>query len=315
MAKNQKIPEIVARLEENIASAVYGKRNVIRYALVALFAGEHLLLEDVPGVGKTLLARSLAKSLSSSFKRIQFTPDLIPADITGGSIFNPREQAFEFFEGPIFANIVLADEISRTTPRTQSALLEAMSEHQVSCDGTTRLLPPPFMVIATENPIEFEGTFPLPESQLDRFLLRVSIGYPKREDELAVLRAHQLNQPIDTIEPVLTTDDVLKAQQEVRQITLSDEVRNYILDLVEATRTCAELFVGVSPRGGIAMCRAAQSLAFVSGRTYVVPDDVKNLAVPVFAHRIIPKSAGQATRRENAEGIIQRFLGTITCPG
>ena len=312
---DQNISELLSRLEENIASVVLGKHDVIRLSLVALFAGEHLLLEDVPGVGKTLLGRALAKSLSADFRRIQFTPDLIPADITGGNIYNARTNEFEFFQGPIFSNIVLADEINRTTPRTQSAMLEAMSERQVSSDGITRSLQEPFMVIATENPIEFEGTYPLPESQLDRFLLRISIGYPNRQEELKVLQAHQNNNPVDHLKPVLQREDVLTIQAAVREVALTDEIRQYVLDIVDATRACDELFVGVSTRGAIAFCRAAQALALLERRDYVVPDDIKNLAVPVLAHRVIMKSVSQTSERTMVETLIERLVNSVQVPG
>lgn len=309
-----KIQSLIAKLENNIASVVMGKRDVIRQCLVAFFSGEHLLLEDVPGVGKTLLGQALAKSLSASFKRIQFTPDLIPADITGGNIYNQKTQEFGFFQGPIFSNIILADEINRTTPRTQSAMLEAMSEHQVSCDGITYQLPQPFMVIATENPIEFEGTYPLPESQMDRFLMRISIGYPERADELAILKAHQESVPIDHLEPVLDVEQVRWIQSMVRKVDINDHIMNYVLNILETTRECSELFVGVSTRGGILFCRAAQAHALTSGRDYVIPDDIKKLAVPVLAHRVITKNSGQKNERDSVEALIERLLNTVPVP-
>ena len=261
MTEMTEVVKKIRLLENNVAEAVLGKRNVIRLLLVSLFAGEHLLLEDVPGIGKTLLGRALAKSLSLEFRRIQFTPDLIPADITGGSVFDPKSQEFRFARGPVFANIVLADEINRTTPRTQSAMLEAMSERQVTCDGVTYDLPRPFMVIATENPIEFEGTYPLPESQLDRFLMRISVGYPDRASEIDILRNHQAGDPLNAIQPVLAAAEIVEIQNAVSAVRLTDEIRHYILDIVEATRQSAELYVGVSPRGAIALCRAAHACA------------------------------------------------------
>lgn len=308
------VREKIAALENNMAKVVLGKREAIRLTLVALFAGEHILLEDVPGIGKTLIGRALARSLSANFHRIQFTPDLVPSDITGGNVFDPKNQIFRFIPGPIFANIVLADEINRTTPRTQSAMLEAMSERQISCDGETYDLPNPFMVIATENPIEFEGTYPLPESQLDRFLLRVSVGYPDRASEFDILVRHEAGPPINQLKAVLEVSDVVDVQKAVRQVRLADEIRNYILDIVEATRNCPELFVGASPRGGIAFCAAVQSLALMEGRDYAIPDDVKRLAVAVLAHRVLPKGLTTDNSRETTEGIIERLLAAIPVP-
>ncbi|MDO4586604.1 MAG: MoxR family ATPase [Planctomycetia bacterium] len=308
------IQTLITKLEDNISLAFFGKKEVIRLSLTALFSGEHLLLEDVPGVGKTMLARTIAKSLDLTFRRIQFTPDLIPADITGGSIFNPKTQEFNFSPGPIFTNILLADEINRTTPRTQSAMLEAMSERQVSCDGNSYPIPKPFMVIATENPMEYEGTYPLPESQLDRFLLRISIGYPNRNDEMDILKSHQLSQPIDQISSVLCNEDVQLIQNMVKTIKIDDAIRHYVLALIEATRNSSELFAGVSPRGGIAFCRALQAFALLNGRSFVIPDDVKSLAVPILAHRVIPKSLGLDNQREVVETLIERLLNNVPIP-
>ncbi len=297
-----------------MALAVFGKRDVIRRCLVALFAGEHILLEDVPGVGKTLIAQALARSVSGEFRRIQFTPDLLPADIVGSSIYDSTSREFHFSRGTIFANILLADEINRTTPRTQSAMLEAMNEHQVSIDGETYPLPMPFMVIATENPMEFEGTYPLPESQLDRFLLRISVGYPDRENELHVLRTHQISRPLDAVKPVLTGEQILEIQQAVTRVRVEESINRYILDMVEATRTSEELLVGVSTRGAIALCRAAQAFALMENRDFVVPDDVKSLAVAVFSHRVIPKAFGHGNRRETVEAVIERLIETVAVP-
>ena len=281
--------ELIDRLQQNISRVVLGKANAVRLAVVALLAGEHVLLEDIPGVGKTLMGKALARSLAGKFHRIQFTPDLLPADITGSSLYNSQTQEFVFSPGPVFANIVLADEINRATPRTQSALLESMSERQVSADGQTHPLPRPFMVIATENPVEFEGTYPLPESQLDRFLLRIPLGYPQREVELQVLATHREGEPVDSLSAVLDCEQVASLQAAVRQVQVDDSINEYLLDIVEATRRCDELQVGVSTRGALALYRAAQAAALVAGRPYVVPDDVKHLAVPVLAHRVIPK--------------------------
>ena len=292
-----------------------GKDEVIRLAVVALLAGEHVLLEDVPGVGKTLTGKAMARSISGEFRRIQFTPDLMPTDITGSSVFSARSQEFTFNRGPIFANVVLADEINRATPRTQSALLEAMSERQVSVDGHTNPLPRPFMVIATQNPVEFEGTYPLPESQLDRFLLRIPVGYPSREIELRVLTSHREGEPVDTLEPVLTCEQIMSLQAGVRQIKVEDAINNYVLDIVEATRQCEDLHVGASPRGALALYRATQASAMVAGRNYVVPDDVKALAIPVLAHRVISKGYLHGGQREAVEALIQRLVDEVAAPG
>ena len=306
--------ELINKLETNITRAVFGKRPLIRRCLVALFAAEHVLLEDVPGVGKTLLAQAIAKSIAGDFRRIQFTPDLLPADITGSSVYDTGSREFHFARGAIFANIVLADEINRTTPRTQSAMLEAMNERQVSVDGTTYPLPNPFMVIATENPMEFEGTYPLPESQLDRFLLRVAVGYPDRKNEMTILKTHQTSRPIEALQPVVTSEQILEIQQAVSAVRVDDSITQYILDIVDATRSHNDLFVGVSTRGAIALCRAVQSQALLEGRNFAIPDDVKSLAIAVLAHRIIPKSILHSNQRQMEESIIERILETIPVP-
>lgn len=305
---------LIQRLEANINQVVLGKREVVRLCVVALLAGEHVLLEDVPGVGKTLIGKALARSVTGTFHRIQFTPDLMPADITGSTVFDPREQKFVVVPGPIFANIVLADEINRTTPRTQSALLEAMAERQVSIDAYTLRLPEPFMVIATQNPLEFEGTYPLPESQLDRFLLRISVGYPDRDSERTLLGAHRLGQPVDELQPVLDCQQVLALQAAVREVHVEPAIVDYILEIVTATRTCPELHVGVSVRGSLALYRAAQALAFVEGRDYVVPDDVKSLVVPVLAHRVIPRGYLRGEQRSAVEALLSRLVEEVAVP-
>jgi MoxR-like ATPase len=304
----------VAELEANIGRVVLGKGEVIRMCLVALLAGEHVLLEDVPGVGKTLVAKALAKSVAGIFCRIQFTPDLLPSDIVGSSVFNAKTAEFRYSKGPIFANVVLADEINRAPPRTQSALLEAMSDKQVSVDGTTHDLPDPFMVIATQNPFEFEGTYPLPESQLDRFLLRVSMGYPDREEERRVLQTHRDGEPVHQLGPVISTQQVAALQRAVRDVDVEDSIYDYVLDIVEATRNCPDLHVGVSTRGALSLYRAAQALALISGRTFVVPDDIKRLAVSVLSHRVINRGYLQGAQREVVESIIQRLIEQITAP-
>jgi MoxR-like ATPase len=309
-----KYTDWIDQLEKNISLAVFGKSAVIRRCLVALFAAEHVLLEDVPGVGKTLIAQAIAKSISGDFRRLQFTPDLLPADIVGSSIYDAGTKEFYFSRGAIFANILLADEINRTTPRTQSAMLEAMNEHQVSVDGTTYSLPDPFMVIATENPMEFEGTYPLPESQLDRFLLRISVGYPDRENELNILRTHQISRPIDMLQPVLSVAQIVEIQRAVSDIRVDEAINRYILDIVDATRQSEELLVGVSTRGAIALSRAVQAYALMAGRQFVVPDDVKSLAVAVFSHRVLPKTYAHGNQRQAVEAIIERLVESIAVP-
>lgn len=306
--------ELIRKLEANVGRVVLGKTQVIRRCIIALLAGEHVLLEDVPGVGKTLLGKALARSVSGSFHRIQFTPDLLPADITGGSVYDSNTKTFSFERGPVFANVVLADEINRTTPRTQSALLEAMSEGQVSADGQTFALPRPFMVIATQNPLEFEGTYPLPESQLDRFLMRISVGYPERSEEIEVLRSHRQGEPVDQLEAVLTAEQVVALQESVRGVRVEEAIDEYLLDVVQATRKCGDLHVGVSIRGALALYRASQAAALTAGRDYVIPDDVKELAVPVLAHRVITKGYMHGGQREAVEALVERLVDEIRVP-
>ncbi len=305
---------LIEKLEANIAKAVYGKEEAVRLCLVALLAGEHVLLEDVPGVGKTLMAKALAKSVSGEFSRIQFTPDLLPSDIVGSSVYNTNENTFQFNRGPVFANIVLADEINRTPPRTQSALLEAMSDGQVSSDGETHRLPLPFMVVATQNPFEYEGTYPLPESQLDRFLIRISLGYPSRDDERRVLENHRLKTPVDDLQSAVTAEQITQLQQAVRDVRIETSIHDYLLDIVNATRESEELHVGVSTRAAISLSRASQSLALLRGRDFVVPDDVKELAVPTLSHRVISKGFLHGNKRDAVEGIIRRLVETVAVP-
>ncbi len=308
------LQSLVADLEANIGQVVLGKSEVVRLCVVALLAGDHLLLEDVPGVGKTLIGKALAKSISASFCRIQFTADLLPSDITGGNVFNPQTGQFVYTRGPIFGNIILADEINRTPPRTQSALLEAMSDGQVTVDGQTYPLPHPFMVIATQNPFEFEGTYPLPESQLDRFLLRIAVGYPDREDELQVLASHRIGEPVDKLQHVVDGQQVIALQQAVRQVKMDDSINSYLLDIVDATRQCEELRVGVSTRGALCLYRASQALALVENRDFVIPDDIKRLAVPVLSHRVIAKGFLQGTNRPALETLITRLVDNVAVP-
>jgi MoxR-like ATPase len=306
--------ELVKRLETNIAQVVLGKPDVVRLCLVALLAGEHVLLEDVPGVGKTLVGKALARSVSGDFCRLQFTPDLLPSDILGSSVYDTKQAEFVFHRGPIFANIILADEINRAPPRTQSALLEAMSEGQVSIDGETFQLPKPFLVIATQNPFEFEGTYSLPESQLDRFLLRISMGYPGREDERRVLKSHRLGEPVTELQSVVAREQIVSLQEAVRKIAFEDSVAEYLLDIVHGTRECQELRVGVSTRGAQSLYRAAQALALVEGRTFVVPDDVKRLAPGVLAHRVILKGFLRGSQREATETLVRRLVEQTPVP-
>jgi MoxR-like ATPase len=293
---------------------VLGKSDVVRLCVVALLAGDHVLLEDVPGVGKTLIGKALAKSISAAFCRIQFTADLLPSDITGGNVFNSQTGQFVYTRGPIFGNIILADEINRTPPRTQSALLEAMSDGQVSVDGQSYPLPQPFMVIATQNPFEFEGTYPLPESQLDRFLLRIAVGYPDRDDELQVLSSHRVGQPIDRLHSVLDASQVVALQHAVRQVAMDESINSYLLDIVDATRRCDELRVGVSTRGALCLYRASQALAMIENRDFVIPDDVKRLAVPVLSHRVIAKGYLQGTHRQALEALMTRLVEEVRAP-
>jgi MoxR-like ATPase len=304
----------VSTLESNVQRVVLGKPEVVRLCMIALLAGEHVLLEDVPGVGKTLVAKALARSVSGEFCRLQFTPDLLPSDILGSSVYDSKESRFIYHRGPIFANIVLADEINRAPPRTQSALLEAMSEGQVSVDGQTLELPRPFLVIATQNPFEFEGTYALPESQLDRFLMRISMGYPGREDERKVLASHRLGEPVTELEPVVQPDQIIALQGAVRQVSFDEAISDYLLDIVHRTRETDELRVGVSTRGALSLYRAAQGLALIEGREFVVPDDVKRLAPHVLAHRVLLKGFVRTGQREAAEGVIRRLVDQTPVP-
>ncbi len=303
-----------SKLLENIAQVVLGKRDVAKLCLVALLADEHVLLEDVPGVGKTLMGKALARSVDGEFRRVQFTPDLLPSDIVGSSIFNSQRAEFEFNEGPIFSNFVLADEINRAPPRTQSALLEAMSDAQVSVDGTTHRLGKPFMVIATQNPFESEGTYVLPESQLDRFLLRLSMGYPEREFEADILKNHRNGQPIDKLTAVCDWRSVLQMQKVVRDVTIEDSISQYLLDIVHETRKSTELSVGVSTRGVLSWYRAVQAHAFLDGRNYAIPDDAKTLAVPVLSHRVQIRGAIQGAQRDDVEAIVNEITSKIGLP-
>jgi MoxR-like ATPase len=312
MRERQRLAE---QIVANVERVIIGKRREVELALVALLARGHILIEDVPGVGKTMLARALARSLGCTFKRIQFTPDLLPSDITGVSLYNPRTGAFEFRPGPVMAQVVLADEINRATPKTQSALLECMEERQVSVDGTTYPVPQPFLVLATQNPIEYEGTFPLPEAQLDRFLLRLRLGYPGPEDELAILAAQEQDHPIATLEPVIDAATLVDLQAMVaRTVYVDPRLRAYIVDLVQATRQHPEIRLGASPRGSLALFQASRARAFLDGRDYVLPDDIKALAEPVLAHRLVLQPSARQHRRE-AGTLIAEILERLPVPG
>lgn len=279
-----------ADLQRSVGTVIVGKEEVIRFVLVALISGGHVLLEDIPGVGKTTLAKSIARSVSATYARIQFTPDLLPSDITGSTVYSPKREEFYWSPGPLFANIVLADEINRTSPRTQSALLEAMEEHQVTVDRRTHPLPEPFFVIATQNAHEVHGTFPLPEGQMDRFLMSLSIGLPDRAGEKRMLRDQLLSHPLERVEPVIAASQIVELQQAVRQVRIDDKILGYILDIVERGRDHADISLGPSPRASIALVRASQGLAFAAGRDFTIPDDVQAAAVPVLSHRITPKA-------------------------
>ncbi len=306
----------LAQLQRSIATVIKGKDEAIQLAILALVARGHLLIEDVPGVGKTTLAQALARSFNCSFQRIQFTSDMLPSDVIGISIFNQAQQQFEFKPGPVFANIVLADEINRTTPKTQSALLEAMNEAQVTVDNRTHLLPQPFMVMATQNPVEHHGTYPLPESQLDRFLLRIRMGYPARASEKEILREHHGNALTAAIHPVMEAGDVLAMQEAAQRVRVDESLLDYALEIVERTRQTDQLTLGVSPRGALMLRRAAQARAFVESRDFCLPDDFKQLVLPVFAHRVVVNTRYASTRKksEQAEAILSEIVESAGVP-
>jgi MoxR-like ATPase len=308
------VQSVAERLAANVEKVIVGKAAAVQLTVVGLFCHGHLLIEDVPGVGKTMLAKALAKSIGTSFNRIQFTPDMLPSDVTGVSIFNQLTRAFEFRPGPIMAQVVLADEINRATPKTQAALLEAMEERQVTVDGVTHKLPPPFMVLATQNPIEYEGTFPLPEAQLDRFLLRLSLGYPAAADEIDVLDRQQFAHPIDSLEQVVSVDELLAAQSKVREVYVDPLVKSYVVELVTQTRKHPDVYLGASPRGSLALFRTAQARSALHGRDYVIPDDIKTLAEPALTHRII---IGPAARIKDvtAQSVVREILTSVPVPG
>jgi MoxR-like ATPase len=306
----------LAELKRSISHVVKGKEDVIQLALTTLLARGHLLIEDVPGVGKTTLAQALARSFHCTFQRLQFTSDLLPSDVIGVSVFDPVRQNFEFKPGPIFANVVLADEINRTTPKTQSALLEAMSESQITVDNHTHPLPDPFLVVATQNPIEHHGTYPLPESQLDRFLMRIRMGYPSRASEKEIIRNGSSSSPAESITGSMDAADVLAMQEAVKQVKVDDSLLDYALEIVERTRTSEQLSLGVSPRGAVMLHRAAQARAFLEGRDFCLPDDFKQLILPVFAHRVVVSSRYVSTQRKSAQAdaILDEILDTTRVP-
>lgn len=308
--------ERLQELQRTIETVIRGKKDAVHWAVVTLLAGGHLLLEDVPGVGKTTLAQTIARSLACSFQRVQFTSDLLPSDILGVSIFNQAASRFEFQPGPIFANVVLADEINRTTPKTQSSLLEAMAEGRVTIENQTYDLPRPFLVLATQNPIEHHGTYPLPESQLDRFLMRIRIGYPAPESEKQILRSQTLSHPIDDIRPVMTAEDVIELQEEARRVRVDDSLLDYLMKIVVATRESELLDLGISPRGSLALYRAAQALALSEERDFCLADDIKRLVVPVFGHRIVVNSrySSRLRRGEEADGVLTEIVKNIAVP-
>jgi MoxR-like ATPase len=301
-------------LINNLEHVIVGKYQAVELVVIGLLCQGHVLIEDVPGVGKTMLARSLAKSLDCTFNRIQFTPDMLPSDVTGVSIFNQQKREFEFRPGPIMGQIILADEVNRATPKTQAALLEAMEERQVTVDGITHTLPKPFMVLATQNPIEYEGTFPLPEAQLDRFLLRVRLGYPTPSEEIKVLNEQQYRHPIESLDPVVRVEYLLEAVEAIRDIYVAPAIQRYIIDLVGRTRQSGDVYLGASPRGSLALFRAGQARAALQGRDHVLPDDIKALAVAVLGHRIIVSPAARL-RELSADRIVQEILYTAPVPG
>jgi MoxR-like ATPase len=308
--------EVVDRLQAAIETVIKGKPEAVRLAIVTMLAGGHLLVEDVPGVGKTTLAHAMARSLDCSFQRIQFTSDLLPSDVIGLSIYNQHTGVFEWKPGPVFANVVLADEINRTTPKTQSALLEAMAERQVTVEGITHRLPELFIVLATQNPIEHHGTYPLPESQLDRFMLRLRIGYPEGAAERQMLRDREYVDPLQSLQPVLSERDVLELQEMVSSVTVDEALVDYLMRIVSATRDSEMLDLGVSPRGTLALFRAAQALALTEDRSYCIPDDIKRLVLPVFAHRILVSSrfSSSLRRSEEAEAVLTEIIKTVSVP-
>jgi MoxR-like ATPase len=308
------VQSIAQAIVANVEKVIIGKRDAVELAVVGLLCQGHLLIEDVPGVGKTMLARSIAKSIGCAFRRIQFTPDMLPSDVTGVSIFNQQSREFEFREGPVFAQIVLADEINRATPKTQAALLEAMGERQVTVDGVTRTLSRPFLVLATQNPIEYEGTFPLPEAQLDRFMLRIRLGYPSVGNEIAMLDSQQFKHPIDDLQQAVDTQSLIEAQEAIKSVHVDDKIKSYIVELMTQTRKHPEVFLGASPRGSLVMYRTAQARAAIVSRDFVTPDDVKALAPACLAHRMIVSPSARI-KDVTAESVLSEILSSVPVPG
>ena len=314
MQSVQDLATAVQRVISNVERVIVGKAEPVTFSLIAVICHGHVLIEDVPGVGKTVLTKAIARSIGCTFKRIQFTPDLLPSDVTGTSIYNQKTGNFEFRPGPIMAQIVLADEINRATPKTQSALLEAMEESQITIDGITYRLPEPFMVMATQNPIEYEGTFPLPEAQLDRFMMNIKLGYPKDTDEMNILDSHQYHHPLDDLAQIMTAEELVHIQQQIRSIHVDPSIREYIVALANATRNHTNIYLGASPRGSLALFRASQALAAMRGRGYVIPDDVKLLTKPTLAHRIIVTPAARV-RAVTSTAILDEILQSVPVPG
>lgn len=307
------VKTLANRIIHNVEQVIMGKHDVVELTLLALLCQGHILIEDVPGTGKTILARAVARSIGCTFRRIQFTPDMLPSDVTGVSVFNQKTREFEFRPGPVFAQIVLSDEINRATPKTQSALLEAMDERQVTVDGTTYPMDLPFLVLATQNPIEYEGTFPLPEAQLDRFMLRINMGYPDKQSEIAILGAQQYAHPITALEQVISQEELLRAQEAVKQVYADDSIKEYIVNLTTATRNHPDVYLGVSPRGSLALYRTSQALAAVRQRDYIIPDDVKYLSQPTMAHRLIISPAARIKNIDPKE-VIEEILSSVQVP-
>jgi MoxR-like ATPase len=313
MQSVQDLATAVQRVVENVERVIVGKAEPVAFSLIAVICQGHILIEDVPGVGKTVLTKAIARSIGCSFKRIQFTPDLLPSDVTGVSIYNQKSGNFEFRAGPIMSQIVLADEVNRATPKTQSALLEAMEEGQMTIDGVSHRLPQPFMVMATQNPIEYEGTFPLPEAQLDRFMMSIKLGYPKPADEINILDSHQHHHPLDDLTQIMTAEELVYIQQQIKTIHVDPSIREYIVAIANATRTHQNIYLGVSPRGSLALYRAVQALAAMNGRGYVIPDDVKLLVKPTLAHRIIVTPAARV-RSITSAAILDEILQSVPVP-